>query len=98
MSGIEPDIVHTATEHPTQLALVAAGLGVAVIPRLGRGALPRGVRVVQVRPALSRRVYALWRCSDARRPAVKAVLEALETAATEVRPRGRKLQPRERQT
>ena len=87
MSGIEPEIVHTAAEHPTQLALVAAGLGVAVIPRLGRGTLPRGVRLVQVRPALSRRVYALWRCNDSPRPAIKAMLEALEQAAGEVRPR-----------
>jgi DNA-binding transcriptional LysR family regulator len=89
MSGIEPDIVHTAEEHPTQLALVQAGLGVAVIPRLGRGALPRGVRVVQVRPALSRRVYALWRTNDSRRPTVKVLLDALEAAAREVRPRAR---------
>jgi DNA-binding transcriptional LysR family regulator len=87
MSGIEPDIVHTAVEHPTQLALVAAGLGVAVIPRLGRGEIPRGVRSIEVRPVLSRRVYALWRANDSRRPTVKALLEALEAAAKEVRPR-----------
>jgi DNA-binding transcriptional LysR family regulator len=93
MSGMEPNIVHTATEHPTQLALVAAGLGVAVIPRLGRGQLPRGVRLVQVRPALSRRVYALWRSSESRRPAIKAVLDALETAASELRPRRRAPKP-----
>ena len=39
-------IVQTAEEHATQLALVAAGLGVCVIPRLGRDPLPRGVRIV----------------------------------------------------
>ena len=89
MSGIEPDIVHTATEHPTQLALVAAGLGVAVIPRLGRGAPLPGTRLVRIHPPLTRRVYAVWRCSDARRPAVRAVLEALEAAAAEVAPRAR---------
>jgi DNA-binding transcriptional LysR family regulator len=83
MSGIEPDIVHTAAEHPTQLALVAAGLGVAVIPRLGRGEIPHGVRAIQVRPVLSRRVYALWRASDSRRPTVKALLDGLEAAAKE---------------
>ncbi|HYS11617.1 MAG TPA: LysR family transcriptional regulator [Myxococcales bacterium] len=86
MSGIEPEIVHTAAEHPTQLALVAAGLGMAVIPRLGRGELPKGVRLVQVRPALSRRVYALWRANDSRRPTVKALLDSLEAAAREVSP------------
>jgi DNA-binding transcriptional LysR family regulator len=81
VSGIEPDIVHTAAEHPTQLALVEAGLGVAVVPRLGRGPLPRGVRLVQLRPALTRRVYALWRATDSGRPTVKALLDALESAA-----------------
>src|ERR1039457_1836588 len=33
--GTEPRIRHTASEHSTQLALVAAGLGTALIPRLG---------------------------------------------------------------
>lgn len=36
--GIEPFIAHTAEEHPTQMALVAAGLGLAVLPRIGRTA------------------------------------------------------------
>src|ERR1017187_5932869 len=34
--GTEPRIRHTASEHSTQLALVAAGLGTALIPRLSR--------------------------------------------------------------
>ena len=89
MSGIEPNIVHTAAEHPTQLALVAAGLGVAVIPRLGRGELSPAVRAVALRPALSRRVYALWRSSDSRRPVIKAVQEALAAAAKQVVTPGR---------
>ena len=89
ISGVEPDIVHTAAEHPTQLALVAAGLCVAVVPRLGRGGLPRKVCLVRVRPALSRRVYALWRANDSRRPTVRALLDALEAAAREVGPRAR---------
>jgi hypothetical protein len=33
--GAEPCVVHTASEHSAQLALVAAGLGVAVIPAAG---------------------------------------------------------------
>ncbi|OMI34540.1 LysR family transcriptional regulator, partial [Streptomyces sparsogenes DSM 40356] len=53
--GVEPRISHTAREHHTQLALIAAGLGVAVVPRLGRGAVPEGVRVVPVRHHTMRR-------------------------------------------
>lgn len=87
LSGIEPNVVHRAAEHPTQLALVAAGLGVAVIPRLGRGPMPAELRAVPVRPALTRHVYALWRTDAARRPAVLTLIEALESAAKPKRAR-----------
>ena len=85
--GVEPTIAHHAGEQQTQLALVAAGLGLAVLPRLGRGQLPDGVRVVPVRPALSRHVYAIWRADAARRPAIRAAIEALRTAAASLAPR-----------
>ncbi|GLW98384.1 LysR family transcriptional regulator [Microtetraspora sp. NBRC 16547] len=76
----EPRIVAMADEYPTQLALVAAGHGYAVIPRLGRGRLPEGVRAVPVAPRLQRRIYALWRTDAARRPAIRAAVDALRTA------------------
>jgi DNA-binding transcriptional LysR family regulator len=75
-------IAHTACEHATQLALVAAGLGVCVIPRLGRDPLPRGVRIVAVRPTLRRHVYALWRASNTRRRAIGVTIEAFRTSAS----------------
>ncbi|WP_258344703.1 LysR family transcriptional regulator [Saccharopolyspora gregorii] len=77
--GVEPLIAHTVAEHSTQLALVAAGQGIGIIPRLGRGRLPGGVRVVPVRPALSRRVHVVWRTGAGRRPAIRAVLDVLTT-------------------
>jgi molybdate transport repressor ModE-like protein len=80
--GIEARIAHTAAEYPTQLALVAAGLGACVIPRLGRGAVPRGVRIVRVEPVLSRHVYAVWRRDAARRPAIRATVKAMRAAAS----------------
>ncbi|MGP3967728.1 LysR family transcriptional regulator [Streptomyces sp. 6N223] len=79
--GIEPRVVHTAAEHHTQLALIAAGLGVAVAPRLGRDPVPAGVAVVPVRRAIIRHVYALWRADAGRRPAVRAAVAALRAAA-----------------
>ncbi|NEC83516.1 LysR family transcriptional regulator, partial [Streptomyces sp. SID7958] len=48
--GHEPDIVHQADENPTLVALVAAGLGIALIPRLGRGPLPEEVVEVPLDP------------------------------------------------
>jgi DNA-binding transcriptional LysR family regulator len=76
-AGAEPDLAHQAEEIHTQLALVAAGLGIAMIPRLGRGPLPAGVRAVALDPIPARRLYALWRTGAARRPAVTATVEAL---------------------
>ncbi|MBF6049700.1 LysR family transcriptional regulator [Streptomyces sp. NRRL B-1677] len=82
--GIEPRISHMAEEHHTQLALIAAGLGVAVAPRLGRGPVPEGVRVVPVRHTVRRHVYAIWRADADRRPSIRAAVEALRTAGEKV--------------
>jgi DNA-binding transcriptional LysR family regulator len=79
--GIEPRITHLAGEHHTQLVLVAAGLGVCVSPRLGRGVLPEGVVVVPVRQTMRRHVYAVWRTDADRRPSIRAAVEALGEAA-----------------
>ncbi|MFB8024197.1 LysR family transcriptional regulator [Streptomyces sp. NPDC056465] len=83
-AGCEPDIRHQAEENHTQLALVAAGLGVAMMPRLGRGPLPEGVVAVHLDPVPVRRLYALWRTEAARRPAIIAAVATLRGAAAEV--------------
>lgn len=79
--GIEPRVAHRAEEHPTQLALVGAGLGVCVAPRLGRGPVPQGVRTVPVRQSVNRHIYAVWRADADRRPSIRAAVEALKSAA-----------------
>ncbi|MDT0486729.1 LysR family transcriptional regulator [Streptomyces doebereineriae] len=79
--GIEPRVAHRAEEHPTQIALVGAGLGVCVAPRLGRGPIPEGVRTVPVRQSVSRHIYAVWRADADRRPSIRAAVEALKSAA-----------------
>ncbi|MGW6292257.1 LysR family transcriptional regulator [Streptomyces sp. NPDC055058] len=75
--GHEPDIVHQADENPTLVALVAAGLGIALIPRLGRGPLPEEVVEVPLDPLPARRLYALWRSGASRRPAIAETVRAL---------------------
>ncbi|MFC8665022.1 MULTISPECIES: LysR family transcriptional regulator [Streptomyces] len=82
--GIEPVIAHRAEEHHTQLAMVAAGLGVCVAPRLGRDPVPVGVRTVPVRPRVTRHVYAVWRADADRRPAIRAAVDALRSAGVRV--------------
>ncbi|MFE9258672.1 LysR family transcriptional regulator [Streptomyces sp. NPDC006879] len=79
--GVEPRISHRAEEHHTQLALVAAGLGVCVAPRLGRGPLPAGVRLLPVRDTVRRHLYVVWRADADRRPSIRAAVEALRAAA-----------------
>ncbi|MER5772381.1 LysR substrate-binding domain-containing protein [Streptomyces sp. NPDC001985] len=79
--GIEPRISHLAAEHHTQLALIAAGLGVCVAPRLGRGPVPDGVALVPVRQGMQRHVYAVWRTDAESRPSIRAAVEALRAAA-----------------
>jgi DNA-binding transcriptional LysR family regulator len=79
--GHEPLIAHTAGELATQLALVAAGLGVCVLPRLGRDAVPRGVRVVPVNPSFTRNVYVAARAATLKRPAIAATIDAFCASA-----------------
>ncbi|MFI2371140.1 LysR family transcriptional regulator [Streptomyces sp. NPDC018833] len=79
--GFEPKIAHLAGEHHTQLALIAAGLGVCVTPRLGRGPVPEGVAFVPVRQRMRRHVYAAWRTDADRRPSIRAAVDALRAAA-----------------
>lgn len=79
--GTEPAIRHHANEYPTQLALVAAGMGTAFIPRLGRGPMPDSVRVIEVVDSPARTVYAAWRADGGHRPALTAGVDALLCAA-----------------
>ncbi len=76
-AGIEPDVAHYADENPTLIALVEAGLGIALIPRLGRGPLPEGVVSVLLDPVPVRHLYALWRTGAARRPAIAETVRSL---------------------
>ena len=86
--GGQPRIRHTASEHSTQLALVAAGLGTALVPRLGRDPAPPQIRFVLVDPPPVRHVFALWRASSAARPAIAATVEALRPARAVAAPSG----------
>ena len=77
-TGRLPRIEHQSTEFESHIALVAAGLGIALVPRLGRAALPdRVVAVALHDPVPTRQIDALARRSMARSPAVEAVIGAL---------------------
>ncbi|GHG69828.1 LysR family transcriptional regulator [Streptomyces griseocarneus] len=76
-AGSEPDLAYQVAENHTQVALVAAGLGIALVPRLGRGPLPQGVRAVPLEPTPIRRLFAYWRAGAARRPAIHETVRLL---------------------
>jgi DNA-binding transcriptional LysR family regulator len=78
-AGVEPNVAYSVAEYQTQLAMLAQGIGIGMLPRLGRGPLPAGVVAVPLQPAPSRRLYAIWRTATTRRPAITATLAALKS-------------------
>jgi DNA-binding transcriptional LysR family regulator len=77
-TGRLPVIEHTSMEFDSHLALVSAGLGIALVPRLGRSPLPENTRAVDVvDPVPEREVIAVWRRSQGRSPAVRTLVERL---------------------
>lgn len=84
--GLEPNVVHELDDFPTALRLVAAGQGIALIPDLGLLRLPDGVRVVDLAEPFSRKIQLLSRATNAERPAVRAVREALEAVVADQLP------------
>jgi DNA-binding transcriptional LysR family regulator len=78
LPGVRPRFL--VAEFASQVTLVAAGLGVALIPRLARADPPDGVAVVAVDPTPARRVTLAWRGATTVRPAMSAAIEALRDA------------------
>ena len=80
-TGHPPRIAHVSAEFDSHLALVRAGLGVALVPRLGRAPLGDDLVAVPVRdPEPVRLIDALHRRTMADSPAVQAVLGAFAQA------------------
>jgi DNA-binding transcriptional LysR family regulator len=78
LPGVRPTFL--VGEFETQQTFVAAGLGVALVPRLARMRTVPGTVVVPVTPAPTRRVIVAWRKSTEVRPALGAAVEALREA------------------
>lgn len=77
-TGHLPRIAHVSMEFDSHLALVRAGLGIALIPRMGRAALGEDLVAVRVvDPVPTREILAVHRRTMAASPAVTAVLTAL---------------------
>ena len=72
---------HHADDFSTVLTLVAAGQGVALVPRLGATQPPPSVRLVPL--AARRRTRIAYRRGSARHPAVVACVTAIRSSARE---------------
>lgn len=82
-AGFTPSVAHESSEWDTAAALVGAGLGVALIPRLAR--IPAGDRIARVPlggdPTPARHVLTAVRRGSRRQPAIATALAALADVA-----------------
>lgn len=77
-TGRRPRIAHESLEFESHLSLARAGLGIALVPRLGRAALdPELVAVTVTDPVPTRDVVVVHRRTMGEAPAIRAVLAAL---------------------
>jgi DNA-binding transcriptional LysR family regulator len=84
-SGWEPDIAYLARDWTAKLGLVAAGLGVTVVPGLALPSLPGTVAVVRIdHPAAKRTTAIAARVGGSRDPRRHGFAEALHDAAAEL--------------
>lgn len=83
-AGFEPDVVHQLDDYPTALRLVAADQGVALVPMLGLINPPDGLRVVALETPISRQIQLAFRSTSADRPAILAVLAAVDDVVAEL--------------
>ena len=84
-AGFTPRIVHRAEEVAIQLALVAAGAGVALVPSLAcRTPIPGVTLARSARPRLRRGIYTLVRRGADQRAEIRALHEALAARSEEI--------------
>ncbi|MFD2397561.1 LysR substrate-binding domain-containing protein [Prauserella oleivorans] len=89
LAGFVPRIDYTSTDLTVIFALVEAGLGVSLVPRLAFESMSSDVVLREVtEPALTRTVSAAIRAGSGRNPTIAAVLDALRDVADELQADG----------
>lgn len=98
-AGFTPRLVFTGEEIDTVRGLVAAGLGVALLPRDARGPAPDTVELVVTEPRATRTIGAVWLAGRQESPPVHAFREFVLSAGlappdlSGARPAGRRTGP-----
>lgn len=83
-AGFEPDVAHEVPDYPATLRLVAAGIGVSLVPDLGLRIVPDGVAIIDPKDPVCRTVELVYRTSSSERPAIRAVADAVHQLAIEM--------------
>lgn len=84
LAGFEPDVRHRCNDAEIQMALVASGAGVGLVPGLARPERHAAVAARSVADfELQRTIYVFTRRSGRRRPALEALADALREGARE---------------
>ncbi len=81
VAGFEPRIRHHVNDFAAVLTFVAAGQGVALVPRLGAEAPPDGVRLIRL--PVYRRSRVAFRRGAAEHPAVSAFVAAFRAVVAD---------------
>lgn len=81
LAGFEPHVRSNCKDYSVIIALVEAGLGVAVLPGLALRDRPVRATIVAIDPPLERRVMVAVKPERRRHPAVAAMVEELGRAA-----------------
>ena len=81
-AGFSPRVAHRAGDWQAVMGLVAAGLGISLVPRLAHTAPPAGVVIVPLTGVPPKRhVFVACRAGAESSPAIRAVLDALADSA-----------------
>lgn len=83
-AGFDPSVIHQVDEQATAMAMVAAGLGITPVSDLGEIFRPNNVSVIALTPPIRRQFMLAYRPDAFQRPALRALLSSVETAATEL--------------
>jgi DNA-binding transcriptional LysR family regulator len=81
LAGFEPRVVAEATDFGVQLALVAAGVGVALIPELGAQDIPSAVRMLDLEIPIQRHIVLVSRRASAADAGLARIRDLLSTEA-----------------
>jgi DNA-binding transcriptional LysR family regulator len=81
LAGFRPHIVAESMDFAAQIELVAAGVGVALVPDLTIAGVPAGVRISRTRAPLRRHITAARRTSMAGDEGLRRIVGLLRSAA-----------------